>query len=36
MTLLDTATLEDDKLFQDIGVEPLSDGIQHRLSGAAR
>jgi formamidopyrimidine-DNA glycosylase len=27
MTLVDTAHLEDDKLFKDIGIEPLSDGF---------
>ena len=27
MTLVDTARLEDDKIFKDIGIEPLSDGF---------
>jgi formamidopyrimidine-DNA glycosylase len=38
MTLLPTGTLEDDKLFQDLGVEPLSDDfdaayLDHLLKG---
>jgi formamidopyrimidine-DNA glycosylase len=38
MTLVDTGRLEEDKLFKDIGIEPLSDGfsteyLKHALEG---